>query len=210
MTLTIIPFVLGPIENNSFLLVEEESRTACVIDPSFDSGKIVNYCREKQIMITHILCTHAHFDHIAGVDEIAASLTQPPMITLHSLDFALWKNNGAARTFGIPFEIKTTPNQFVEQGQFIQFGKTQLEVRFTPGHTKGHVVYTLQDLNVVFSGDLIFRQSVGRTDLEGGNQLLLIRSIKDQVFSLPANTRLLSGHGPETTVGFEQKYNPFI
>jgi glyoxylase-like metal-dependent hydrolase (beta-lactamase superfamily II) len=71
-------------------------------------------------------------------------------------------------------------------------------------------VYTLQDLDVVFSGDLIFRQSVGRTDLEGGNQLLLIRSIKDQIFTLPANTRLLSGHGPETTVGYEQKYNPYL
>ena len=85
-----------------------------------------------------------------------------------------------------------------------------MEVRLTPGHTPGHVVYYLKSQNIVFCGDLVFRQSVGRTDLEGGNHLILLQSIDLQIKNLPDETRLLSGHGPETTVGFEKKYNPFF
>lgn len=210
MSITVTEFTIGPIENNSYLIVDSDQKIAGIIDPAFGSRKIVEYCEKHLLKITDIFCTHAHFDHIAGLNEIFSKLEPEVRIWLHPDDLPLWETNGGADHFNFPFTINSKPTNFVSNQQLIPFGSEQVQVRLAPGHTPGHVIYYLESLNVVFCGDLVFRQSVGRTDLEGGNHLTLMKSIDSQIKNLPDETRLLSGHGPETTVGYEKKYNPYF
>ena len=210
MSITITAFTIGPMGNNCYLLADPQQKIAAIVDPSFGSKKVMDYCEKNQFKITDIFCTHAHFDHIAGINEISEKLDKDVRIWLHADELPLWKMNGGADYFNFPFQISCQPTNFVSHMDQLTFGGDQMEVRLTPGHTPGHVVYYLKSQNIVFSGDLVFRQSVGRTDLEGGNHLILLQSIDLQIKNLPDETRLLSGHGPETTVGFEKKYNPFF
>jgi hydroxyacylglutathione hydrolase len=210
MSITCVPFVLGPLENNTYLVVDSDSGEAAVIDPSFDSQVVVNEARAQGWKLTQVWLTHAHFDHIAGVGTISNS-TQPVLpVGLHPGDLVLWKQNGGAPHFGIPFESGPEPSIEFSHGQTLKLGKSSFEVRHTPGHTRGHVVFVSLDEAVVWCGDLIFRGSVGRTDLPGGDTETLMNSIRSQILTLAPETRLLSGHGGETTVGFEAEYNPFL
>lgn len=210
MAIKIIPFVLGPIENNSYLVVDLSTMKGAIVDPSFGSKQILDEAVKNQIEVTQIWCTHAHFDHISGINEIMPELSQSPNIYLHKDDLPLWKEHGGAKLFGFPFENQYAPTHLLENSDSIQLGETGIQTRFTPGHTPGHIIYHSSEENIVFCGDLIFRLSVGRTDLPGGNHEQLLRSIGLEIKPLPDETRLLSGHGPETTVGYEKKHNPFL
>ncbi|MDO9085657.1 MAG: MBL fold metallo-hydrolase [Anaerolineaceae bacterium] len=209
-SLNIIPFVLGPIDNNSFIIFDQATKKAAIVDPSFDSLKIMDVAKKNNLEISQIWCTHAHFDHIAGINEIIPLLSESPEIFLHKDDLSLWNANGGAKLFGFPFEINHQPTHLLGNSENFYFGENRIETKFTPGHTPGHIIYYLPNDDIVFCGDLIFRNSVGRTDLPGGNHLQLLQSIDQVIKPLPDQTRLLSGHGPETTVGFEKKHNPFL
>lgn len=208
MKLKIIPFTLGPLENNSFLVIDLETKLAAIVDPSFGSKQILDY--KDDFEVKQIWCTHAHFDHIAGINELLPLLHDQPEIYLHKNDLPLWLENGGAKMFGFPFEIQSKPTHLLNDIDSVRLGNLEIDTYFTPGHSQGHVIYSIRNEKIVFSGDLIFRMSVGRTDLPGGSHLLLLRSIDQHIKSLPDDTRLLSGHGPETTVGFEKKNNPFL
>lgn len=210
MPLKIISFVLGPIENNSYLIIDQETKKAAIVDPSFDSFQIMEYVKKNDLEISQIWCTHAHFDHIAGINEIVPLVDQSPEIFLHKDDLLLWNSDGGAKIFGFPFKINHYPTHLLKSDESFKFVGVNVETRFTPGHTVGHIVYFLPQDDIVFCGDLIFHNSVGRTDLPGGNQLQLIKSIDTVIKPLPDKTRLLSGHGPETTVGFEKINNPYL
>lgn len=210
MAIKIIPFVLGPIENNSYLVIDLSTQKGAVVDPSFGSKQIFDEAVKNQVEIIQIWCTHAHFDHISGINEIMPEITPSPEIYLHKADLPLWIEQGGAKLFGFPFENKYSPTNLLEDSDSIQLGETSIQTRFTPGHTPGHIIYLLSDQNIVFCGDLIFRMGVGRTDLPGGNHSQLLHSIRQEIMPLPNQTRLLSGHGPETTVGYEKKHNPFL
>ena len=210
MNYEIIPFVLGPIDNNTYMVIDHSMKKAAVIDPSFESQKIIQTANQFECEISQIWCTHAHFDHIAGVNELIPLLPKTPDIYLHQSDLPLWNSHGGAKLFGFPFEIQFQPTCLLNDFEFLDFGEIKVETRFTPGHTPGHIIFYLPEADIVFCGDLIFRESVGRTDLPGGNHLQLINSIENQIKPLPDHTRLLSGHGPETTVGYEKKHNPFL
>lgn len=210
MKLILQTHVLGPLENNTFLLADPQTKQAALVDPAFQSKEILPLFKENDWQLTYILCTHAHFDHIAGINEIDELITPETKICLHEKDLPLWQNSGGATQFGLSFTPLHQPNFFVDETTVLQLGDFPIQIRFTPGHTPGHIIYYLPDEDIVFCGDLIFRQSVGRTDLPGGSHLLLLRSIDQHIRPLPDNTRLLSGHGPETTVGYEKKYNPYL
>ena len=210
MALKIIAYTLGPLGNNSYLAVDLSTKLAAVIDPAMGSTIIVSEALKNNYQITHIWCTHAHFDHISGIDEVLNALPSNPSIFLHENDLSLWQQNGGAKLFNFPFETKTSPTHLLKNDETLQLGNLKIYFYHTPGHTAGHVIYHIKEEDVVFSGDLIFRMSVGRTDLPGGNHLQLLNSIDRYIKPLPDNTRLLSGHGPETTVGYEKKYNPFL
>ncbi len=210
MSTTCIPFVLGPLENNTYLIVDSDTNEAVVIDPSFESEIVLSEARQQGWRLTQIWLTHAHFDHMAGVSTLAESATPPLPVGLHPGDLILWKQLGAAPPFGIKIDRGPEPTLFFSHGQILQVGKSTFEVRHTPGHTRGHVVFVCHAAGFVLCGDLIFKDSVGRTDLPGGEPDKLMNSIRTQILNLPPATRLYSGHGPETTVGEELTSNPFL
>ncbi len=208
--ITISTFTLGPLENNSYLISEKATGESAIVDPSFESQILIDEISRDNLIIKFILITHAHFDHLAGVHSILKALPSAPMIALHPGDLSLWNIQGDADKFGIKIDPLPKPQLSLEDNQVIKLGNSSIKVMHTPGHTPGHVVYRVDDANSVMTGDLIFYHSIGRTDLPGGNQTQLIESINRCILTLPPATRLLSGHGHETSVSEEATSNPFL
>lgn len=208
--LEIVKFVLGPVMTNAYLIADPQSGDAAVIDPADKGQVILSAARKKGWRIANIWLTHAHFDHIAGAAELADGLSPAPPVALHPEDYPLWRLQGGAPYFGMKIDPGPEPTVDLYQGQALHLGSNQLEVRHVPGHTPGHVLFYCAPEGVAFVGDVIFQGSIGRTDLPGGDYDTLIKSIQTQVLTLPDETRLLSGHGPETTVGRERRANPFL
>lgn len=210
MSLEIVRFMLGALQNNTYLAADPDEKQAVLIDPSTGAGSVWKEAAERGWQIHAIWLTHAHFDHISGIREVPEGETRCPPVLLHPEDIPLYTGGGGARSFGInfqPAEVKLTP---YPPSSILEIGKYRAEIRPTPGHTAGHVLIYLPDADVAFTGDLIFYESIGRTDLPGGDWRSLLQSIETQVFTLPNETRLLPGHGEETTVGHEKRYNPFL
>jgi glyoxylase-like metal-dependent hydrolase (beta-lactamase superfamily II) len=210
MSLEIATFTLGPVETNAYLIADSSSGDAAVIDPAWNGHIILAEALKRGWRIAHLWYTHAHFDHIGGAGAIADALNPLPLVALHPADHDLWKDAGGASLFGFQIDPGPEPTIDFTHGQVLHLGNNSLEVRCTPGHTPGHVVLYCAAAGVCFCGDLIFAGSVGRTDLPGGSWEALEQSIQTQIYSLPDETRLLSGHGSETTVGKEKMSNPFV
>lgn len=223
--LEIVSFTLGPAQTNAYLVVDTDTKEAAVIDPAWDGHLILETAQKRGWRIAHLWYTHAHFDHIGGAGAIADALNPLPLVALHPNDHVLWRAGGGGAFFGFDIDPGPEPTIDLYQGQILRLGSAEFEVRFTPGHTPGHCIFYVADPNaraerseplgersrsVCFCGDVIFAGSVGRTDLPGASWEQLEKSIKTQVFTLPDETRLLSGHGPETTVGEEKRSNPFV
>jgi glyoxylase-like metal-dependent hydrolase (beta-lactamase superfamily II) len=210
--LEILTFTLGPVATNAYLVADPDTKEAAVIDPAWDGQVILKAAQERGWRIGHLWYTHAHFDHIGGAARIADSLNPLPLVALHPDDHVLWRAGGGGAAFGFDIDPGPEPTIDFQQGMKLRLGSNEFEVRHTPGHTKGHCVLVLveRSRSVCFCGDLIFNGSVGRTDLPGGDWDTLVDSIRAQIFTLPDETRLLSGHGTETTVGHEKVYNPFV
>jgi glyoxylase-like metal-dependent hydrolase (beta-lactamase superfamily II) len=208
--LEIISFTLGPVQTNTYLVADPDTKDAAVIDPAWDGKLILSEAQRRGWRIAHLWYTHAHFDHIGGAAEIADALNPLPLVALHPDDHVLWRAGGGGALFGFKIDPGPEPSIDFTQGQILRLGNTQFEVRYTPGHTPGHCVFYCAEAKVCFSGDLIFAGSVGRTDLPGGNWETLEKSIREQIYTLPDETILLSGHGPETTVRDEKQFNPFV
>ena len=208
--LEIATFTLGPAMTNAYLVADTETGEAVVIDPAWDGEVILAEAKKRGWRITHLWYTHAHFDHFGGAAAIADRLDQAPPVALHPSDRALWHAQGGAPLFGYRIDPGPEPSVDLSHGQVLHLGSYEVEVRHTPGHTPGMCCFYVASEGICFCGDLIFRQGVGRTDLPGGDWGALLDSIHTQVFTLPEETRLLSGHGPETTVREEKQGNPFL
>jgi len=221
--LEIVSFTLGPAQTNAYLVADSETKEAVVIDPAWDGQLILAEAQQRGWRIGHLWYTHAHFDHIGGAGAIADALNPLPLVALHPNDHVLWRAGGGGALFGFDIDPGPEPTIDFVHGMKLRLGSAEFEVRFTPGHTTGHCILYVADTHaersdpigersrsVCFCGDLIFAGSVGRADLPGGNWDALVKSIKVQIYTLPDNTRLLSGHGPETTVGEEKLNNPFV
>ncbi|MDI6695444.1 MAG: MBL fold metallo-hydrolase [Anaerolineales bacterium] len=210
MTLEIVSFVLGPVETNTYLAADGQSGEAVVIDPAADGKLIANRVAERHWRIAAIWLTHAHFDHLAGAVGVAQAVQPSPPIALHPADLPLWEMQGGAPYFGMHIDPGPRPTISLQHGQKLTVGAYQFEVRHAPGHTPGHVIFYCAAERLAFCGDVIFWGSIGRTDLPGGSYQTLLHSIRTQILTLPDETRLLSGHGEETTVGLERRQNPFL
>jgi hydroxyacylglutathione hydrolase len=208
--LDIVSFILGPVQTNAYLVADTDSKTAVVIDPAWDGLIIVDEAIKRGWQIGQIWLTHAHFDHIGGIDAVVKGVNPAPQIALHPEDHPLWRMQGGAPFFGMSLDIASEPKRILAHGQKLELGNYKFEVRHSPGHTLGHVIFYCKEEAVVFGGDVIFWGSIGRTDLQGGDFNTLMNSIRDQILTLPDETRLLTGHGPETTVGSEKRDNPFL
>jgi len=210
MPLEILTLTLGPVLTNAYLVADPETGEAAVIDPAWDGHLILAEAKKRGWRIGQMWYTHAHFDHIGGAAEIATALDIPPLVALHPKDRFLWQMGGGGALFGFRIERGPKPSIDLAHGQILRVGGLAFEVRHTPGHTPGHCAFYCAEASVLFSGDLIFQNGVGRTDLPGGDWETLVESIREQVFTLPEETRILSGHGGETRVGEEKAYNPFL
>jgi hydroxyacylglutathione hydrolase len=209
--LEIVSFTLGPAQTNAYLVADSETKETAVIDPSWDGHIILEAAQKRGWRIAHLWYTHAHFDHIGGAAAIADAPGGPlPLVALHPNDHVLWRAGGGGALFGFDIDPGPEPTIDFVHGMKLLLGNVEFEIRFTPGHTPGHCILYVPASDVCFCGDLIFSGSVGRTDFPGGDWDALVKSIKEQVFTLPDDTRLLSGHGPETTVGEEKRSNPFV
>jgi glyoxylase-like metal-dependent hydrolase (beta-lactamase superfamily II) len=210
MALTIHSFVLGPLGNNTYLVVDDATQKAAVVDPASYCDELLVEIRRRNLQLDYIWLTHAHFDHIAGVHEVVQASEPAPQIALHPGDLELYHSGGGASLFGFSVQPGQPPDIHFEDEQTLLLGQSKLRVLFTPGHSLGHVTIYSEDAGTAFCGDLIFRGSIGRTDLPGGDYNQLMESIRQKILALPPETRLLSGHGPATTLAVELVSNPYL
>jgi len=211
MSLEIVKLALGATMTNAYLICETETNQAVVIDPGWEGEKILAEAKQRGWEISQIWLTHAHFDHCGAVGEVANAFQPVLPVAMHPEDKWLWEMQGGAPLFGIDgIDVGPEPSIVLAHGQNLQLGNLNFEVRHAPGHTPGHVMFSCPEEKVLFCGDVIFYGSIGRTDLPQGDFDTLLTSIREQVFNLEDDTRLLNGHGPETTVGFEKENNPFL
>ena len=205
----IMQLSLGPLQTNCYIVGCEETMTAAVVDPSWNGKGIVAAAEEQGYEITHILLTHAHFDHVGGLAELKAATNAPIYIHAEALPM-LEQAVMSAAFFNVKIQAPPPPDEMLQEGQIIKVGNLQLQVLFTPGHAPGHVCFYIADHHVLLDGDVLFQQSIGRTDLPGGDYDLLMKSIREKVLVLPDETHILSGHGPATTLERERQWNPFL
>jgi hydroxyacylglutathione hydrolase len=199
---------VGPLQTNCYVVGCEKTKLAAVIDPGDEAERILEVIRDSGLTVTHVLLTHAHFDHIAAVDEVMKVTGAP--LALHPDDLSLFNAGGGSVFFGIQSPPIPDPTIRLAAGQEIPIGELTLHVLHTPGHTPGHVTFHEPNERVVFDGDVLFAQGIGRTDLPGGSYETLMRSINQQLMTLPDDTVVYSGHGPATTIGRERASNPWL
>jgi glyoxylase-like metal-dependent hydrolase (beta-lactamase superfamily II) len=210
--LTVTSFVFSPVEENTYV-VHNEAGDCIIVDPGCYFGNERNELKEfiqnGQLAPKYLLNTHCHLDHVFGNKFIHDTYG----LTLHLhekekilLDYA----PTSGLSWGLPFDNYQGDLIFLREGEVIRLGDDELQVLFTPGHSPGHVSFWCRAQQFVLSGDVLFRQSIGRTDLPGGSFETLIQSIREKLFVLPEETIVYPGHGPETTVGAEKTDNPFL
>lgn len=205
--LEVVAIPNGLFQENCYLVGEPGAGEAVIVDPGEEAERFLREARARHRTITGIWLTHAHLDHIQGVAAVKAATGAP--ILLHPDDRLLY--DGLARQgvlFGLDLSDPPSPDAALHHGQRLRIGTTALEVRHAPGHSPGHVCFVAEGL--VLGGDVLFEGSIGRTDLLGGDYDLLIRSIREQLLTLPDDTVVHPGHGPATTIGRERAGNPFL
>lgn len=192
---------------NCYIVGDEATKKAAVIDPGGDVDDILQVLENNDLELEYIILTHAHGDHIGGVEELKEKTGVP--IYLHQDDLYMLKDsraNQSAALGGPP--VETDADKFIEDGDILELGELKLNIIHTPGHTKGGVCIQVE--NLLFTGDTLFANSIGRSDLEGGNQEKLMESIKNKIFTLDEDITVLPGHGPATTIKIEKTTNPFV
>ena len=206
-------FPVGPIQANCVLIGDREAGVLAVIDPGGDAERVHGRVTASGLRPVMILHTHGHLDHAGGTADLARRLGGEIPIGLHRDELELYRGLGMqARMFGLDVESPPEPSLWLEHGQVIDLGGLTLEVRHTPGHSPGGVVFVVTGAPepTAIVGDVLFAGSIGRTDLFGGSFPVLEQSIREQLYTLPDQTRIITGHGPNTTVGRERRTNPFV
>ncbi len=203
-------YPLGPIETNCYI-IRDENNQCLVIDPGEEGSRIINVLKKKELTPIGILLTHAHFDHIGAVDKVRDYYHIP--VYVH-IDENEWlenpKLNGSAKYPSLPIvKVKLADTLISEEG-FMQIKDFKFEIRHTPGHSPGSISFVFNEEGFAIVGDTLFKQSIGRTDLPGGNQQELIQSIHDRLLTLNDDIIIYPGHGSSTTIAIEKETNPYL
>ena len=212
-TLFLEVFPVGPIQANCALLGDADAGELVVIDPGEEAERIAERVRTSGLRPTMILHTHGHLDHVGGTAELFRLLGGKLPIGLHPDEIDLYRNAPLqAQMFGLEMGAPPEPDLMLRHGDTVSVGSIELEVRHTPGHSPGGVCFVVSggDGPLAVVGDVLFAGSIGRTDLMGGSFPILERSIREQLYTLPDDTRVVCGHGPDTTIGQERATNPFV
>ena len=206
--LTIDHFLVGPIRTNIYLVGDPERGDAAIIDAGGDVGAVLERAEERGLEVDKILQTHAHVDHVGGLSEMKERTEAP--IHLHRDELEMYR---AAPRQGAMFGIEIDPlpdvDVYLEEGDVVEVGELEAEVIHLPGHSPGGIAYYFADQGVLFSGDVLFAGSIGRVDLPGADREAMEASL-ERLKEMPDETRVLSGHGPETTIGDERVRNPYL
>jgi len=206
MTVKILQFPVGPLEMNATLVMDIESKETIFFDPGDEIESILSVADKEEMKITRLIATHCHIDHIAGTNEAMDKLQLK--LEISPLGVPLLENVGKiAASFGYNIS-KIEHGNFLNEGSKVTIGKTTFDILHCPGHSPDSLCFYTK--GILIGGDVIFKGSVGRTDLPGGNPRELMKSIKEKILPLPENTIIYPGHGPETILGEEKKSNPFI
>ncbi|HVW14745.1 MAG TPA: MBL fold metallo-hydrolase [Mucilaginibacter sp.] len=205
-------FVNNPYQENTYLLFDE-TRECAIIDPGMytapEQNAVINFIRDNQLKPVLLLNTHCHVDHVLGNKLVFDLYGLKPQFHKGELP-VLAAIPSYAPQMGIRYELSPLPDHYLPETGMVSFGNTQLKLIFSPGHSPAHLCFYNDADNFVVGGDVLFKGSIGRTDLLGGNFDQLIQNIEQKLFTLPDDCVIYPGHGPETTIGFEKKNNPFF
>jgi len=211
--ISIKKFVFNPWQENTFVVYDDTGQCVIIDAGCFnqqEESELSSFIKNNNLTLKYVLNTHLHIDHIMGNAFLYKEFGLAPYA--HENDeFLIDQTMSYATQLGIKLSAEPPyPGKYIEDGQIIKFGNSSLNVMHIPGHTPGHVVFYNEEAKVVFSGDVLFYESIGRTDLIYGNYETLIRGINQKLLTLPDNTKVLPGHGESTTIGHERTNNPFI
>ena len=200
-------YIAGPIGANNYLVADEKSKEAVLIDCSEHVQKILDDVKELGLKVKYILLTHGHFDHVMGVNSMKKELGAEVLINQKD-EKQLEMTQTILKTFGIFVEKNPEYDKYIDKNTELKIGEIPIKIFETPGHTEGGLCYLID--GKLFSGDTLFRNYVGRTDLPGGNYAKLENSIKNVLYKLPDETEVFPGHNEMTTIGYEKKHNEII
>jgi hydroxyacylglutathione hydrolase len=200
---------VGPFHENCYVIGDQETGTGAVVDPGDEAARIALAVEQTNLEIGQILITHTHIDHVGAVAALVDEYACP--ILMHAEAEPMLKQLPTqALMMGLKFGKVPTVNRYVGDEEVLEVGNLKLKSLYTPGHAPGHLAFYVESEALVLSGDALFAGSVGRTDLFGGSIDLLMRSIDERLLTLPDETKVYPGHGPETTIGDERRHNPFL
>lgn len=210
MTLQCEIIAVTPFRQNCTLIWDDETREAVLTDVGGDVPFLLQEIEKHNLNLTQIWLTHGHLDHVGGVVELRSHL-DVPVWGPHSEDlFLLEELPRITAEYGFPVSPSFTPTRWLQEGDTLKVGKYVFDVLHAPGHTPGHVVFYCKDAELLIAGDVLFYESIGRTDFPRGNHADLIRNITSKLLVLPEATQVISGHGRTTTIGHEKRHNPFL
>jgi len=209
--LQIQSFVFNPFQENTYVLYDE-TKACVIIDPGcyepFEKEELASFIQDHQLNVSMLLNTHCHVDHVLGNAFVKDKYKVKFFI--HANDEPVLKAVKAyAPNYGFILYHEALPDGYLKEDDFVSFGNQRMKILFVPGHAPGHVAFYHEESKTVIGGDVLFLNSVGRTDLPGGNFNTLINSIHSKLFTLPDDVTVYPGHGPQTSIGFEKKTNPF-
>lgn len=197
-------------EQNCSILWCDETMEAVVVDPGGDQHKIESALNTLRVKLTAVWLTHCHIDHAGATADVAQTFSIPIVGPQKQEQFWIDMLPQQSAMFGFPQVNMFTPDRWLEQDDTVQVGNQILSVKHCPGHTPGHVVFYSDSAQLVVVGDVLFNGGIGRTDFPKGDHQTLLDAIKDQLFTLPDETRFIPGHGPMSTIGHEKQTNPFV
>lgn len=205
-------FPNNPFQENTYVVFDDNGDCA-IIDPGMytaaEQNAVVNFIKAKNLNPVMLLNTHCHIDHILGNKFVFDQYGLKPQFNEGELD-TLLSGTYRAPQFGLRYEVSPVPDTYLPQTGTITLGNSTFELIYAPGHSPAHLCFYAPAENFVIGGDVLFRNSIGRTDLPGGNHQLLLNNIKTKLFVLPNDCVVYPGHGPETTIGYEKQHNPFL
>ena len=206
-------FVFSPFSENTYLIWDDVSKEAIIVDPGCSDEEeeniLAEFISKKRLSITFLINTHCHIDHIFGCAFIKENYN--PVFLAPEKDLPLLQNAvKQAEMFGVEIKTPPQPDQYLSEGLVLTLNQSEIKFIFTPGHTPGEFCLYLKNERILISGDVLFKESIGRTDLWGGNYDNLINSINTKLLTLPNDVKVYPGHGEETSIGDEKKNNPFL
>jgi hydroxyacylglutathione hydrolase len=200
---------VGPFQENCYIVGDEASGVGAVVDPGDEAARIAMAVEQTGLEIGSIIVTHAHIDHVGGVAALVDEYACPVLMHAEA-EPMLEQLPTQALMMGLRFGKVPTVDRHIGDEEVLEVGGVSLRSLYTPGHAPGHLSFYIEDEGLVLSGDALFAGSVGRVDLPGGSMEVLMRSIEERLMTLPDETRVYPGHGPQTEIGSERATNPFL